>query len=141
MCLITEQKEAEILKEDLRVYKRFTIALKFDNHELILPWSTYFRDKIEYKVGQLHKQQMRVDNIFESAHDNKASEFYVIMGWRNLTHVHDGFHSALTLERLGKNEWKDFADYCCIIPKGSEVFRDKTGLIVSNQIILKEKID
>ena len=143
MCLITEQKETEILKEDLIVYKRF----KLYKGE-IRPWCRRFYEKFIYNVGKIHKQPLGIDNHYESHHDSQVVNAYPSWQSASYTHVHEGFHAALTYERLGKkgerrnndtNVAVDY-DYVCIIPKGAKVFKDKTGLIVTNTIILKEEI-
>ena len=133
MCLITEQKRVKILRKDLTVYKRF-----YDGG-VLRPWSLSYRDKFVYTVGVVHKQPLCVNNIYGGHHDLLAQNAYHSARYENFTNVHDGFHSALKLKRLGVCQHY-YIDYVCVIPKGSKVFKDKTGLIVSNQIILKEKI-
>ena len=140
MCLVTNQKKAKILKEDLTVYK-----IVVNRNGKIYAW---MYDDYQYEVNKLYKQSMSVDNIPGSVMDEWVYYAYNIKtkNWknskfkkyRNLNHIHEGFHSSLTIERLGNVN--ETAIYRCVIPKGSEVFKDKTGLIVSNQIILKEKI-
>ncbi len=57
-----------------------------------------------------------------------------------------GFHSIATEERTlsYKDELYPVYPQCnvfsCIIPKGSEIYRDATGLIISNKLIIKERI-
>ena len=139
MCLITKQKRVKILKEDLTVYKRFYQ----DPDGRILPWNPEFRDKITYEVREIHKQPLKVDNNLKSIYDRHVGYAYNLkIGQQalKLTHIHEGFHAVLTYERLNKRAYEDYVDYVCTIPKGSRVFTDKTGLIVSDTIILKEKI-
>ena len=142
MCLITEQKRVKILKEDLIVYKNFHIV---DN--LIRPWTGAFRHKIEYKVGKLHKQTLGVDNIPDSVYDIKVKDAYKLetplascTRALQLTHVHEGFHATIIFDRLVIMPYPGYVIFKCRIPKGARVFKDKTGLIVSDTIILEEQI-
>ena len=138
MCLVTEQKKAKILKKDLTVYK---IVTEYGGE--IYGW---LRDDYKYEIGKLHEEKLVANKKTGSITDYIASEAYnknsEDIHWRyrnDLTHIHEGFHSALILKRLSGLSFNDTI-YECVIPKGSKVFKDKTGLIVSNQIILKEKI-
>ena len=137
MCLVTEQKIAEILTEDLTVYKRF-----WTDGKDLFPWSHEYREYVKYEVGKIHKQSLLVNNKEETFHDERSSLAYedYWKSMKKLTHVHEGFHAVLTCKRLSKNRYDDYVDYVCTIPKGAKVFKDKTGLIVSDTIILKEKI-
>ena len=131
MCLITKQKKVEILKEDLTVYKRFTII-----DEQILPWSYEYRHLINYKVGQLHKQPLNVNKVPGNVFDSIVSKYYNLScplkdckKALKLTHIHEGFHSVIEYDRLESIHHylpPLRLDYICIIPKGSEVFKDKT---------------
>ena len=141
MCLVTEQKRVKILKEDLIVYKLFEIS-----GDGISPWSGVYA--FNYKVGKTHHQPLTVDNIPSSYHDITVGKAYGFININEgkafinnpiavkLTHIHEGFHSALTLKRLSYT----FDCFECTIPKGSRVFMDKTGLVVSDTIILNKRI-
>jgi hypothetical protein len=132
MCLITEQKKPIKIREDMTVYKNFRFG---ENKESFKPWNYIF--KYSYKLNNLHAEEMTYDNCFQSWTDGITAEKYHDAKREEYTHVHKGFHSASTYKRAG-----DLAQVgCiikCIIPKGSLIFKDKTGLMVSNQIILKE---
>lgn len=126
MCLITEQKRAKILKEDLVVYKMLRVS--GDN---IFAWMQAF----QYEFGFLHKTKMAVDNIAQSAMDDDVVNAYDLDSFldnsTHLTHVHLGFHFATSIKRFSGYDESIFK---CIVPKGSRVYFDKTGLGVSNQI-------
>lgn len=51
-----------------------------------------------------------------------------------------GFHSIVGRENTKRKakKWSSRRIVKCIVPKGSEVYYDETGLCVSNQIIVKE---
>ena len=51
-----------------------------------------------------------------------------------------GFHSALSKKRFKELAYCNSSIYKCVIPKGSEYYENLSGLIVSNQIIIKNKI-
>ena len=142
MCLITKQKEAEILKEDLTVYKRF----HSENGEL-LPWSDDYRHLLVYKIGKTYKQPLGVNNIVGSIYDGLVYRKYKLClplvsnpNISEFTHIHKGFHSALTQERLGEGYSSYHVDCKCTIPKGAKVFKDETGLIVSDKIKVNKRI-
>ena len=128
MCLVTKQKRVKVLKEDLVVYK----LLEERNNELSA-WMYCFI----YEIGVLYVQEMKVDNDSDSYHDDEVSEAYNFTqaefqtATMDMTHVHEGFHFATSENRLIDYE----AVLCeCIVPKGSRVYFDKTGLGVANQI-------
>ncbi len=74
-----------------------------------------------------------------------------------LTIVHEGYHAYKSLNRSNLKKLKIFinsskiSDYylyhnyqnvfIAIIPKGAEYFEDATGLIVSNELIIKEEFN
>lgn len=130
MCLITEQLEPIILDEDLIVYK----ALK---RGFLSPYQ-YFR----YNPGQLYEMK-NVRIIYRklgNPYDN------IVIDWLNkrdesneIIYISHGYHAALTPERLGEERY-ECCIYQCIYPKGSIVYKDSTGLCVSNKIIITTKL-
>lgn len=131
MCLITAQKEAIILTEDLIVYKSFSDNL----------WALY--QNFQYEINKLYKTTLTFDNgKYNPCFDSIAARHLEIMynpQWYTISlfnigliAVVEGFHSAATEDRLGRRT----NIRRCLIPAGSEVFYDETGLIVSNQIIV-----
>ena len=140
MCLITEQKIAKILKEDLTVYKTLQIVrgnnLKSMKHEFY------------WDIGRLYKQPLKVDNIPDTMADKIVDDHYFKDGGfctaaRYLTNVHDGFHFYCSKERMGKSCWHGWGEIVrveCTVPKGSRVYFDETGLGVANQIIINKII-
>jgi hypothetical protein len=136
MCLITKQKEATIITEDMVVVKFLTKKGK-----IFTPPYFFFA----YTAGELYKTKISLDGafIFFSNYDTDKilpkefdddMENYLITN--DYVSVKEGFHSirldmVYNYERFGNAVCK------CIIPAGSEVFTNEdTGLIVSNQIIV-----
>ena len=129
MCLITEQKKPLKIRKDLIAYK---IVTKGSDNTFYPSFCGY---DFTYKLGILHNQIITHDNDFESFHDRTAKCMYPDYKSHKYTHVHAGFHGAQTKERLSMHTmWDGEVIVKYIIPKGSLVFKDKTGLIVSNQI-------
>lgn len=134
MCLVTDQQEPIKTTRNMTVYKMFQTT-EFDN--IFSPWSD--EHEFKYELNKLHKEKIRFDNNFESYMDDEVRDNYPNFRSRELTHVHNGFHSVKKQKRMDLfNQWEQEIKMKCIIPKGSLIFKDKTGLIVSNQIILKE---
>lgn len=146
MCLITEQKVAQIAKEDIIVYKNVILGdekcmspihgFKYKFNKLytsatLRPKSIIglkFADDFsiyDLRVGSYYFLDKKVNVARgEIIIDNKCCNYVVIS---------KGFHSF-------KTKYRSHYNVICIIPKGSEYFEDETGLIVSNKIIIKEII-
>jgi len=131
MCLITKQKEAIILTEDLIVYKSFRANL----------WALY--QNFKYERNKLYKTGLTFDKgshvpCFDVQNANYLCRVYGDDWYDNsleklgLIGVIEGFHSARTKHRLSSAH----IIYECVIPAGSEVFFDETCLVVSNQIMI-----
>lgn len=134
MCLITEEKETRITDEDIICYKIL-------NHDLTSTTTNY-----QYVLNKLNETKITMEEMsrgrFMSSDscwaDWKATERYIFEFDNILNVVSEGFHSFLTLERLFIWVMPNKV-YKCLIPAGSEIITDDTGLIVSNQIIILEK--
>jgi hypothetical protein len=128
MCLVTRQRKAKILKEDIKVYKMIE-----DGNKSVFERFTWTKGKlfttklgIEYGHGK--------DFCFA---DDVCNQMY--SGLNNCTGISSGFHACLTKERAKQFDikWMNNIAVCeFLIPKGSEVFYDETDLIVSNQIMM-----
>jgi len=138
MCLITEQIKPTLLKEDMVVFKSLIDKGTYASAPLF---------DFDYEFDQLYEVEMKIDNIFESYADNKVEKAYLLNFCgkgkereeylKKYTHVHDGFHSFTIPDRMIFSNTEIFQ---CTIPAGSLVLEDKTGLIVSNKIIIHSKI-
>jgi hypothetical protein len=138
MCLVTEQKKPIKLKEDMTVYKILGIRDR---------GYSGFNFEFDYRLGCVHETEMRFDNNSNTIWDSAVE--YTYKDWENgeYTHVHNAFHSAteerkrallMTMKSNKALSFDDFVLSKCTIPKGSLIFKDKTGLIASNQIIIDE---
>jgi len=134
MCLITEQKEPFVAKEDITVYK----TVEIDKGDKKGVYSSYYGG-FYYEFGKLYQDEMEADNSFESYFGNIVIQVYGDYSLDKYTHVHRAFHSMI-FERLAfSNRYLTIVE--CTIPKGSLYYEDKTGLIASNQIIINKIID
>jgi hypothetical protein len=133
MCLVTKQKVAKIAKEDITCYKILGANLR-------TPYMGY-----TYNVGKLYKVKLSVrwTNNWCSF-DAKTDKAYLRKSGGDMVvnEIEKGFHAALKVDRL-KDVWgvKRYGVFEFLIPTGSEYFRDKTGLIVSNRIMLVNDIN
>ena len=132
MCLITEQTKPEILKEDLIVYK----ILYYGN-------LSYFR-KFVWEKGKMERQKMDPKIINTSDHYNGKYTFCddisqaVYDNGNKYTCISYGFHAFVTKKRAGMLYTYGTEIHKFLIPAGAQVFRDKTGLIVSNKMMFVE---
>ena len=149
MCLITRQQEPIILKEDLEVYKVIRLSEKG-------VYKSFFYGDFEYELNKLYSttilQTEDVDKV--RAFDNEVEKTYNIAGSgfdsykgvikelknKTLFTYGQGFHSIVGRENTKRKEPRYLCRRIvkCIVPKGSEVYYDETGLCVSNQIIVKK---
>lgn len=151
MCLITEQKRAGVLKKDMKVYK---VVRKYGEtycspiQSFEWEWDTLYetdmgikRNLVKFGYAVVYPSLFFGEKY--SFVDKAAAEGY--SGFRGrLTVIHEGFHAYTTRERINLEHWKQsiyaFSDILCFtIPVGAKVFRDATGLIVSDKIILKRE--
>ncbi len=134
MCLITTQKKASIAKEDILVFKLLSPTSSFDakspfhEHTYSLykrqdtvitedtDWTTF--DEIDIRW---------LDTNYPNWCEGENSE---------LKCFGQGFHSAISYERLVDRYAFIDTVYECIIPAGSEYYKNDTGLVISNAIIV-----
>jgi hypothetical protein len=127
MCLVTKQKEAIVTTKDMIVYKLLTWNLKS---------LTY---KFQWEINKLENTSLTIKPfcIYTDAMDYMAKRIYKIMDLtlddKHLYSITTGFHAAMTKVRAGDY---GYTCYKALIPAGSEVFFDETGLIVSNQMMI-----
>ena len=133
MCLITEQKRAKRIKEDMIVYKILTLDGSVLRSKYM--WNFIYEIGKEYKT-KITKQPYNNHILFDTY--VSSHYFYEAINENYLYAVEKGFHSCLQKERAAFHKIKDDKVFKCIVPKGSLVFKDATGLIVSNRIIIQE---
>lgn len=132
MCLITEQQKPHIAQEDIIVYK----ILK----KTLVSMYQFF----QYKLGKLYHCEIKETNIatcFDDRDQKILEKKYP--NWDDiipeLKYFDEGFHSAISKNRL-KSYVDDYHNiFKCTIPKGSEYYTEPSGLVVSNQIIINKK--
>ena len=132
MCLVVKKyAKKKTAVEDIVVYKALRIS-PFNNKEL----SSIYYGRFIYKFNTLYKT--KIEETFDiQFFDDISVDYYSKFDVNTLRSYGSGFHSAISLERL-RNTF--YSKYKCIIPKGSKYIVDRTGLVISDQIIIIEKI-
>ena len=130
MCLVTRQRKPKILKKDLKVYK----VLKSGNDS---PYNNY-----HWRKGQLETTKFSLKT--GNGKNFCFADFQSLKKYNDLsqcTEIGKGFHACMTKERaesvtpkIFTNENYEICEF--LIPKGSEVYYDCTGLIVANQMMM-----
>lgn len=94
----------------------------------------------QWIVGRLNRTELKVTyGVFcFTYYDDKVYDCYASIDRSTLVEVSKGFHAFADEARLDAESWSSDRrqKVKCLIPKGSEVFEDLTGLIVSNQMML-----
>ena len=137
MCLITEQKKAIRTKEDMIVWKNV-------REEYNGAVSSVYRT-FEWKEGEVYKTRMDLSQDPICYDFDVRREYGLIyipnpslqttLSALNLKAIGRGFHAFMDIDRADDSEpIRQF-----LIPAGSLVYKDKTGLIVSNQIMMLPK--
>ena len=137
MCLITEQKEPFIAEEDIICYKTGYRNKKFLRRTYFVSLCIMFR----YRLNKIYKTDLELDTDIGNYWDGIVADHYGlnrVIETSNLISVIKGFHSFATLDRI---QGSQLCTVQCIIPKGSEYYADATGLLCSNQIIIKKILD
>ena len=148
MCLITMTKEPFIAEEDFTVYKemkpRYGKSVK--DKGLLSPYYDHW-----YEFGKTYSVDMKIEDVdydlpspfffdeisFADYNELKNEE------WDERCEIYSvscGFHAALTKTRFEDSVFYAMPELIveCTIPKGSEYYTDRTGLIVSNRIIVNK---
>lgn len=143
MCLITKQKQPIILKEDKVVYKILAENMyeKEEARTLYSPAPITYILGMEYHAPITFGDGIDVDVFDRLCMDAVDEEWNVKPGY---CEIKTGFSFATTKERLRDALQSSVCItnnihiYRCVIPKGSKVYYDDTGLGVSNCIIVKK---
>lgn len=132
MCLITEQKVALIAENDIECFKKVIIikdSITSAFYNFKWEYNKIFKTKIVVKTIKLDSKSC--------FYDIASSDYYMThFSSELLQSISEGFHSFLNVRSVGEFERLGATIVNAIIPKGSEYFVDKTGLIVSNQLII-----
>lgn len=130
MCLVTKQKTPETTKKDLVVYK---IVKTYDNEKTVSSphYSCRWEPMIIKQIDLSYERNKRWDNC-EKFDGDVSSSYSLEEKEGTFTEVSIGLHAATTKTRL-KSKYYMVRRF--LIPAGSLVFRDKSGLIVSNKMM------
>jgi len=134
MCTITQWKKPRRTNRDIVCYKtgcraedKFVSGIR----------------SFEYTLNELYEAPL--EESFEPEDicpaDYVETEYYRGFTEETLRYIASGFHACLTVRGAEQNKGI-FADtrVRCVVPKGSLYYKDRTGLIVSNRMIV-EKFD
>lgn len=137
MCLITEQKVALIAESDIECFKKVIIikdSITSIFYNFKWSYNKVFKTKLVVKTIRVNLNRSDLKSFF---YDTVSQDYYTNLFPSELLQcISEGFHSFLNIRGVGKYEPLGTTIIQAIIPKGSEYFIDKTGLIVSNQLII-----
>jgi hypothetical protein len=130
--LIEKEVDFAIAAEDLIVYKALSI---FSPDYFCSIYRSF-----GYKVGQLYKTKI-TRSTNGTVFDYQDDVTYENFDHKELIYISKGFHAANKKNRLSHEVDDDTKVLVeCIIPKGSRYYTNRTGCVVSNQIIVTGKI-
>lgn len=139
MCLVVHRDtQKKIAEEDIIVYKELryiyenVVSACYQDFEYVL--NTFYKTEIKESEEQYH-------TCYDELDDHTLSSTYE--NWtrnKDLVSYAQGFHSAMSQDRFKELSYYNSSIYECVIPKGSEYYENLSGLVVSNQIIIKNKI-
>ena len=146
MCLITTQKKPIILKGNLVVYKSGIICaispkvIGFQSGHKCYKYA--FDYKYETAVGKTPRYVALINfydrqskNMLVKKHGHLFDDSMMLLP--KFICIGKGFHWATTAERYPAPTIPRTTDIVkCIVPAGSQVYFDESGLGVSNQIII-----
>jgi hypothetical protein len=134
--IIHASKELKQVNKDLVVYKKIKLVTYDPEKEYLAVESTYF--PFLYEVGKIYTTHIEEETnvTFQSPFDEIERDAYAYTKDR-VKYISKGFHSATSSSRL-ENAWLwDCKVLQFIIPKGAWYMINNTGLVVSNQIMLR----
>lgn len=159
MCLITKQSEPEITTEEMQTVKIVSINPSLPGYAIAsYNWFEYILNK-PYRTEIKISKEPKPFNILVQDYYKYNKSYQRIVGQSGVTAIMDeeplfaygnGFHSIIKdsdqhrfiKERIEHGIIPSFHTVViCTIPAGSEIYKDATGLIVSNNIIVTDKID
>lgn len=129
MCLVTTDATIKIAKKDMIVYKLGTMS--FSGKYFISEMQNY-----TYLLGVLNTCVISEPDADGQYYDQLVFDYYQDLS--NKKYITIGFHSAKKKDRLSGYSFTQIVK--CTIPKGSQYIEDKTGLVVSNQIIINKEV-
>jgi len=141
MCLITIQNDPCIAQEDLIVYKSFLKNTDENIFKTPFQFFTYEINKLyETEIKLVKKTEFIGIEAFDNDSIDKSKLDFDVHKYINV--ISNGFHSLKEPDRIDDDSIYelDLKIVECIIPKGSIYYTDNSGLIVSNKIIITNKI-
>jgi len=153
MCLITERTEEVILSKPMTVYKKvkssiFMTGQKIDNNIKEVYTSRegryfkYVKDRLEVTEIEKSTLPLCADDIVFDAYYKNNNNIHAKFNSGELIALGQGFHSGKSIGRIKQMillSSEVIAEF--EIPKGSIVYFDSTGLVISNKIIFKNICD
>lgn len=138
MCLITNQEEPFIAKEDIKCWKVLRTNRRAIYHDFIYPEGQMVVSKIRPAVKEYGRFYCA-----DEQDERYLSSHYGVDQWTighpDLFYFDLGFHVALTLQRalhLGTGG-EETVVFDAIIPKGAKYYVGFTDLAVTNKLIVK----
>ena len=157
MCLLTNQLKPHIAKKDITVYK--TLAKTYSDvlckHIYISPYKN-----MEYVPGVLYKTRIKITKLINDvspaiSFDHRTLNSYymhvcsigenpliatkLLLKCNRTRSIDTGFHATTSPERFKNGLEKQHENiYLFIIPKDAQYYKDNTGLIVSNEIMMQK---
>lgn len=141
MCLITIQNDPCIAQEDLIVYKSFLKNTDENIFKTPFQFFTYEINKLyETEIKLVKKTEFIGIEAFDNDSIDKSKLDFDVHKYINV--ISNGFHSLKYPDRIDTDSIGLFGLKIveCIVPKGSFYYTDNSGLIVSNKIIITNKI-
>ena len=142
MCLVTKQRKAKIAKKDITCYKQLGYGLvsRYMKYRYYVGVVVTRPLHVEFNINDWFPLDQIVSNEYGEVKDGyRYSEREKLIRTKRANEVSSGLHASLTTDRLEENVEHGLYEF--LIPAGSEYFTDKTGLIVSNQIMLVNDIN
>lgn len=142
MCLFTRQIKSIITKKDMIVVKRLTVEENYSMRTFTY-FSHYYYIRFKYIPEVLNTTELGITRGKPkdiASFGNIDSTYYKEGPLRNrkLTIIERGFHFMIeeSPSYIDSAKYDDQYIFKFLIPKGSQIFLGKTGLGVSNQIIM-----
>ena len=152
MCLATTQPGPLYAIENISVYKVITKRFHRDylnqiiddnKIELVAPYLGF-----KYEQGVLYETKI-LETDEEQMYDYIAIRDFQRIKSQDIPYkiIAEGFHSIYNIHRNLMSPFELFGLYGpnglfrCMVPKGAEYYKDNTGLMVSNKIIIGNEVD
>jgi len=164
MCLVTAQKEALIVEQDITVYKLLNVYESLrPNGSLRIDYRAPYWD-LHYNLGELYtttiqeipedhygdkcafdeSDRLVLDSLFKDS-DGRANwnpSWYTGKEPADAKYFGQGYHACIAMARLtGPDYYGSSKIFECTIPAGSEYYVNPSGLIISNQIIINKQMN